>query len=402
MLCFVMCLSCQACDKYDQEMSKEQQTLGHKDIELTVWYSDSSLTSYLDFIAGHRDVKAAGYKINNVLVSPSNYLKSLYDVCAGEEAPDLYIVSSDVLEEASLMGLTGENVDTAVCNEANYGKAAIEAASYKGRLYGYPLSYNTSVMVYNSSMVGPVKDFTELGGYISSYVPDAKTASVKIIAQWDVMNGFLNYPFVGKYINIAGYSGDDDATDFSSEDFGLSVERFAELKEMLGIDETESTYDICLSMFKKNELIYTLLETKDLRQLKSADVSYGVAPVPDYSSVYGSKAMSTTTLALVNPYLKDNSSATEYAKMLTYDYSEYLFTVGGLTPARGNIEEFVGTPLENAHKVYSETVVKSQLAKTGDTYMQLEVLLHDAWNGENITDSMNNFQKYMRKQWLGY
>ena len=36
-----------------------------------------------------------------------------------------------------------------VYNENVYGKAAMTACSYGGKLYGYPVSFNTSFLVYN-------------------------------------------------------------------------------------------------------------------------------------------------------------------------------------------------------------------------------------------------------------
>ncbi len=398
-LCMAVLVMMTACGSDDRLDSPESVYAGNP-TKLVLWYTDSKMQPYLEYVAAEYHQNNPSVTVENVLVSREQYLDKLYQSCAREDnGPDLYIASSDDLEEISLMGLAWENSNTKIYNPANYGEAAIAAATYAGKMYAYPLSYETAVMVYNSEFAQSVATFSELESFIGSFQHTDENASVEIIAQWDVTDIFLNYAFVGEYLTIAGKDGDSGGVSYLSEDFERSIQRYADMKEKLGIDKAESTYELCLEQFTSGKLLYTIVNTNDLKAISASGIPYGVCAIPDYDSIYKSKAISQTSLVVVNPYNDSKEPAQEYATALTYDYAKDMNSQGGLNAARSGIEGLDPETYGNAHAVYSDTIVKSQLMKTGDTYMQLEVLFHRAWDGENLADCINVFNNYMALQW---
>lgn len=369
-----------------------------KPVELTLWYCDTRLTTYLERVAQEYHESNSSITVHNVLVSREQYLQNIYNASVKEgKGPDLFISSSDDLEEICYMGLAWDNEDSVTYSVEKYGKAAIDAASYQKKMYGYPLAYETAVMVYNSDYAVPVVTLGDLEQFVKNYAPAEGEQGADFIAQWDVTDIFLNYPLIGNFLIIGGKDGDSQTVECSSEDFIRSIERFLSIKEELGIEKEYASYDKCLEQFVTSKLLYTIINTKDLKKLSEADVNYGVVPVPDYDRVYTSKPMSTTTLAIVSPYGNNKKQAINYAKAITHDYASEMVECGAGCPARNDIE--ISDNYKKAHEIYSNSIVKSQLIKTGDTYIKLEIMLNKVWNGTSISDAFNEFNQFMNIQW---
>lgn len=393
-----MSLGLFACGDTEQGEKDETSYVG-KPVELKIWYSDSRMTQYLDYVAEKYHESNSSITVKNVLVSKENYLQNIYNSSVKDgNGPDLFIASSDDLEEISYMGLAWDNEDTVTYSEENYGKAAINAASYNKKMYGYPFTYETAVMVYNSDYAQKVSDFNELAQFVDSYAPAEDSPSVDFIVQWDVTDVFINYPLIGNYISLGGEDGDSGYVYYSSDDFERSLSRYMDIKDKLGIEKTDAEYDTCIEKFCTSKMLFTIVNSRDLKKLSESDVSFGVSPVLDYDRIYSSRAMSQTNLAFVSPYGDNKKQAINYAKALTYDYAGDIIAKGAGCPARGNIEE-LGEIYSSAHEVYSNSIVKSQLMKTGDTYIKLEVVLHQIWDGTDISTAYMEFNEYMKKQW---
>lgn len=397
-LCLILVFNLAACGDVSGDNGNETAYVG-KPVELTLWYTDSRLTTYLEYVAERYHESNNSITVNNVLVSKEKYLQNIYNGCVKDgNGPDLFISSSDDLEEICYMGLAWDNEDTVTYNVDNYGSAAVNAASYKGKMYGYPLTYETAVMIYNRDYAVPVASFGDLEQYVKNYAPDENSPAVEFIVQWDVTDVFLNYPFLGDYISIGGTDGDSGNVDFSSEDFERSLQRYIDIKEDLGIDKSEATYSMCIEQFSGTKLLYTIINSRDLKKIDESGVNYGVVAVPDYDRVYSSTAMSQTSLAIVSPYGNNKKQAINYAKAITYDYAGEIVARGAGCPARGNAEE-MPEQYVSAHDVYKDTIVKSQLMKTGDTYLKLEVVLHKIWDGGDLVGAIKEFSNYMTVQW---
>ena len=56
-----------------------------------------------------------------------------------------------------------------VYNENVYGKAAMTACSYGGKLYGYPVSFNTSFLVYNKKYAEAVDTIDQIRDISDNY-----------------------------------------------------------------------------------------------------------------------------------------------------------------------------------------------------------------------------------------
>ena len=125
---------------------------GNRDT-LYFWYSDESLTDYLNSAAVAYNEVNSEIRVVPVLQPGSEYLETINTASLEENnAPDLYLLSNDSLEKAYMAGLAMEVRDEAgVCNTDNYPQVALDAVSYKGKTVAYPFYYETSVLLYNKT-----------------------------------------------------------------------------------------------------------------------------------------------------------------------------------------------------------------------------------------------------------
>lgn len=125
--------------------------LGKGRVSLRLWYTDESLSDYLTTQAVKYNEAHSNVRIEPILVSGVELLENINSSSLkGEAFPDLYITTNDVLEKASLAGLTTEIApDGRYLNENNFSKAALNSISYKGNYVAYPFYYETSALMFN-------------------------------------------------------------------------------------------------------------------------------------------------------------------------------------------------------------------------------------------------------------
>ena len=400
LLVLVMVISCVACSSSnDGQVIKDEV---QQDVTLNLWYTDNSLTAYLQQTANEYHESNQKVTIIPTLVGPDEYLENLYNGSVKEQnATDLFMLSSDNLEKAYLMGLVASN-DTykSTFTEDVYGKAGIAASSYDNKLLGYPLTFNTTVMVYNSKYAKAVNTFTDLTNYNNSYQHTDENAEVEYIVKWDVSDLFTNYAFLGSYMNVGGASSDDKSTFLlNGNSMKSCLGEYSKFKADYGIvnDSTSSAAN-CMTLFCNNKLIYTLANTNELKKINDSGVQYGICKVPDLTSSLKTDAMSTTQMMVVNPYSKNLEVAKSAAKALTYDYANEVYDLTGNASARADLDNNPNPEYSNLYNVYSSSVVKAQFINIGDFYLKLEIMLHQVWNGTSVEDSFNTLNTYVNTQ----
>lgn len=396
---FVIVISCVACTSSNDGQVTKVET--QEDVTLSLWYTDDTLTAYLQQTADEYHEKNQQVTIVPTLVEPDEYLENMYNGSIKEKnAADLYILSSDNLEKAYLMGLVAPNdSNNSTYTEDIYGKAGIEASTYDKKLLGYPLSFDTSVMVYNNKYAKSLNTFTDITNYSNGYEHTEENSEVEYIIKWDVSDLFTNYAFIGPYMNVGGTSSDDKSViQLSSNSIKSCLSEYLKFKSDYGIVRNTTTASNCLDLFCKNKLLYTIVNTSDLKKINESGVDYGITKIPDLTNALKTNTMSTTQLMVVNPYSKNLKVAKSVAKGMTYDYANELYDLTGLVSARNNLDNNPNSQYASLYKIYSNSIVKAQFMNIGDFYLKLEIMLHQIWDGTSIEESYNTFNDYVTTQ----
>lgn len=392
-------ISSVACNQATNE--KETDVVIESDITLSLWYTDDKLTTYLQQSINQYHDANRHVTIIPKLVEQDEYLENIYNGSIKQnDIADLYVLSSDNLEKAYLMGLTANNDSYKSLYTTNvYGKAGIEASTYNDKLLGYPLAFDMAFMVYNKKYASAMNTFSDLTNYSNNYQHTEENSEVEYIVKWDVSDVFLNYAFVGAYMNVGSTSSDDSSViKLDTNGMKSSLNEYLKFKSDYGINRNTTTSSNCLDLFNKNKLLYTIVRTNDLKAINDAGVDYGISKIPDLTSTISTNIMSTTQLITVNPYSKNVKVAKSIAKNFTYDYSQDLYNLSGYVSARADLGNNPDAEFTNLYSLYSNSVVKAQFMNIGDFYIKLEIMLHQIWDGTNVDESLKTFHDYINTQ----
>ncbi len=125
---------------------------------LILWYTDESLTEYLNSMALAYYEEYGGTKVTPVLVSGVEYLEQINHASVYDEAtPDLYITSNDNLMKAYLAGLAvpiAEQEETVTAK--NYPETALHAVTCRDAYVAYPFYYETNFFLYNKTFMADI------------------------------------------------------------------------------------------------------------------------------------------------------------------------------------------------------------------------------------------------------
>ena len=247
--------------------------IGIKKDTIYIWYTDDTITDYLNSAAVSFGEKT-DVRVIPVLKNSTEYLEqinasSLDDY---ENTPDLYIMSNDSLGKAYLAGLADKVRNTENLTTENYPQTALDACTLNGNLVAYPYYFETSAYLYNKTYLEDyVKskisaeraeaaqalegenqtestesteastddsqssenteeaaeaeeeqfDPEEVEARLNEVLPETMDEllafadsydappNVEYILKWDVSDIFYNYYFVGNYMNVGGPAGDD-------------------------------------------------------------------------------------------------------------------------------------------------------------------------------------------------
>lgn len=288
------------------------------------WYTDSNFTDFFTSAAVSFHELNPDIRVIPVLVSASEYLEKINEASLGNDnLPDVYLISNDALERAYLSGLASKVKDTKqVLNNDHFSSSALDAVTYRNGYVGYPFSFETSVLLYNKTLlqnwvdrvnsgedtssgegisredmdmseeeissIGDdsadaalnetteeltvesliPKSFMDIIDFADTYSPEA---GVEGVLKWDVSDIFYNYLFVGYYMLVGGNSGDDTSLiDICNLDTLNCVTVYQKLNQVFSIDAKTSDYSKVLDDFIDGKLIFTIATSDAIEKLSKA------------------------------------------------------------------------------------------------------------------------------------
>lgn len=399
------------------------------------WYSDETMTNFVNSAAvafGERE----DVHVIPVLTSGSEYLEELNRASVEEEQlPDVYMISHDSLEKAYLAGLAEEIDDVqGVCDTAHFPAAALSAVSYHGKTVAYPLSFETSALIYNDTYLqewaaqiaqkellgdgtedgvpeensdGIAVDETQLAAkteeYYANAIPQTMDDILNIadtfdvpegvegVLKWDVSDIFYNYWFVGNYMIVGGDAGDDETQiNIDNPETVACLEVYKALNQFFFIESETVSYESVLQDFIDGKTVFTIATTDAVQRLAQAKsvgglaFDYGVAMMPDVSAELQSRSMSVTNAVAVNGYSQHKELANKFAAYLVDECADSLYDRTGKVPANLYAAAEAG-PLAIFKLEYAESIPLPKMMETGNFWLQLERLFAKVWNGEDVT-----------------
>ncbi len=310
----------------NEEAEEEEKQSYYQTETVYLWYSDETFTDYFTSAAVAFHEKNPDVRVIPQLVAPDEYIEYINSASvSGENFPDLYVLTNDALEKAYLAGLASETDKTGTVNKAHFSQSSIDSVTYHDKIIGYPLYFETSVLVYNKTYL---KDWLETvkengreeeealtkeeieaeGGVIDDNgtpgeaeyerfdyesltledliphtIEDIKKFAddydapdgVDGVFKWDVSDVFYNYFFAGNYMIVGGEAGDDEGNiDIYNENTIRCMNVYQNLNQFFSIDADTSSYESMLENFFDGKFVFTIA-TSDV--IAKADAEYKAA-----------------------------------------------------------------------------------------------------------------------------
>ena len=305
--------------------STAESIFRHKE-SIYFWYTDETLTDYLNSAAVAYNETKENIRVVPVLVSANDYLEAINEASLeGSSVPDVYLLSHDSLEKAYLSGLATQVKDyDKVCTTESFPQAALDAVTYHDKIVAYPFYYETSVLLYNETYLKEhasvqlaqeaeatdeatdeaaedavaegetaegeateelVQDDNseEIAARVETMLPSTMDdiltfgneydapGQVEAIFKWDVADVFYNYFFIGKHMIVGGDTGDNsDNIDIYNLEAMQCLSTFQNLNEFFSIDASEVSYQDVVQDFLDGKIVYTVVTSDILKTMEEA------------------------------------------------------------------------------------------------------------------------------------
>ena len=416
---------------------------------LYFWYADDTMTDFFNSAAVSfgegRDVR-----VIPVLVEESEFLEAVNrSSLHSSRVPDLYQLSHESLEKAYLAGLACQVQDEAkVCTTEHFPQTALSAVTYHDKIIAYPLSFETSALVYNETYLmewaaqqagkdlkstGEEESLTisgelpleqrqamsleELTAYYMEraipstvddilYIGDSFDVpeGVEGIMKWDVSDIFYNYWIVGNYMIVGGDPGDDETNiNINNPEAIQCLEVYKALNQFFFIESDTVTFDSVVEDFINGKIVFTIATTDVIEKLERAKeegvlgFDYGIATMPAVSSALESRSLSVTSAIAINGYSGQKELANEFAAYLVTQCSEDFYERTGRLSTNLTAEPDNG-PVQIFMAEYAASVSLPKMMATSNFWIQLEVLFSKVWNGSDVAELVQELSEQIQVQ----
>lgn len=418
-----------------QEEVEETVDLVEEKDTIYFWFADETMSDYISSAAVVFGEKY-GVRVIPQLVSGSEYLEAINQASVHEgPVPDAYLLTNDSLEKAYLAGLATEINDVnGIMTEENFSQAARDAVTYKGKIIAYPVSYETTVLLYNETFLQEwalqqVTAKAEEDGMnydeatllqksnemmlsaVPKTIPHLLTVSdtfdapetVDAIFRWDVSDILYNYHFVGNYMIVGGDCGDDkNNIVINNEQVIACLETYKALNQFFYIESDLVSYESVIRDFLDGKLVFTIATTDVVKVLEQATADgsfaykYGVAIMPDPSEELKGRSLSVTSVVAVNGYSKHQELANRFATFLATEYAGELYTRAG--KAAANKKVISNDMMYVFQQEYAGSIPLNKMMDTSNFWLQLEILFSKVWNGEDEQTLLEALEQQIESQ----
>lgn len=278
--------------------------------KLVVWESKGKRAYSDEFIKEFTD--RYGVEVTWEEVDPAEQADRLAQ--DRSSAADVVMLPNTDLGKAVEAGLVLPNDQFEVESRSMNAEAAVQGASYKGILYGYPLAAETYLLYYNKDLIQEApKTFEDVIEFSKKFTDKTNK---KYGVMWEVGDLYFSYPFLASSGGYIYGKGGTDVNDIglNSAEAQKSMEVFASLKEALPVKSDKITKEFKSSLFTSGNLAMDIYGSSVLGEYKEAlGDKLGVAPLP---TIGGQPATSFSDIKAW--YVSANTPYPNAARMFAY------------------------------------------------------------------------------------
>lgn len=446
--------------KTGNEQEQKESLLDRRKKTLRLWYTDESLTDYLNAAAVEYS-ELSDVRVETVLIGESEYLEAVNEASMGRaerEKPDLYLITNDCLEKAYLAGLAEEIPEEALFQDGAFENPGARAAvTYDGRAVAYPFYYEACALLYNKTYVeeyakllleteadlaageaaqaeadagnveeeasgdGETREFSaeEIAARARESLPDTiaeleefadnynAPEQVEAVFKWDVSDILYNYSFAGDHLIVGGENGDDSAQiNIYNMETLQCLKTFQELNQFFSIETKDVNYDSVMQDFLDGKIVFTVAGTEAVNRMAAAKAEgsfayeYGFYSMPDLTDELHSRSLSITTCIAVNGYTELRQQAGDFAGFLMEDRKSglKLQESTGKIPVCGEAQHDEEGTFAAA---YRESMPIPKMMTTGNFWVQMEIAFTKIWEGGDVNALLKSLSEEIMRQVTG-
>ena len=364
-------------------------------------YTDEKYKEFFEFC--EKEYERLNSDVNVVLEyrgESSEYLNQIIeDSFANKNVVDVYMLSDNNLATAYLAGVAMKN-SFADFNEENYCKTALNACSYIDKIVAYPLSYDTTFMLYRADILS-AEDVSTFGNLI--IVSDTmenlgeEHPEIQAIFSSDLNDIFINYGYIGAGFNIGGQTGSETGVlEIASPKASNLSEKYIALIKYFAINNSLKNQDV-LNGFLTGKYASVIASTANLTDIVESELEYSIVEFPNFSNVNKTAPLALTKCVVVNPFADDTAVASDFARFVTYEAASFLYEYSGTLSTRRGIA-YTNPQLANIYASYEKATIKNKLAYGEQVYPLLEIAMHNIVAGNDPAEELKSVEDYMIKQ----
>lgn len=446
--------------KGEDEQQQKESLLDRRKKTLRLWYTDESLTDYLNAAAVEYS-EQSDVRVETVLIEDSEYLEAVNEASLDRderEKPDLYLITNDCLEKAYLAGLAEEIPEREFFQNAAFENPGAQAAvTYDGKAVAYPFYYEACALLYNKTYVeehakllleaeadqaageaaqaeadagnveeeaaggGEVKEFSaeEIAAKARESLPDTieeleefadnynAPEQVEAVFKWDVSDILYNYSFAGDHLIVGGENGDDPAQiGIYNLETLQCLKTFQELNQFFSIETKDVSYDSVMQDFLEGKIVFTVAGVEAVNRMAAAKADgsfayeYGFYSMPDLTDELHSRSLSITTCIAINGYTELEKQAGDFARFLMEDRTSGL----KLQDSTGKMPVYAPAKYDENGTfaaAYRESMPIPKMMTTGNFWVQMEIAFTNIWEGGDVNDLLRSLSEQIMRQVTG-
>lgn len=197
---------------------------------------------------------------------------------------------------------------------------AINAVSYDGKIYAFPLSMKTIVMFYNKALVDtPVDTWAEMKEFAAEFNDPAQN---KFACLWQAVEPYYAHGFLGGYgYDLFGPTHDDpDQLGWDSAEAAEGLAFYKTLQEdVYPVASADATWDAMNTMFSSGAAPYVITGPWSIADFTNAGIDFGIAPLPKMDNGVRPKTLSTVDTVCVSAYTQYPKAAMLLAQFIATD-----------------------------------------------------------------------------------
>lgn len=442
------------------EPEQKESLLERRKKTLRLWYTDESLTDYLNAAAVEYS-EQSDVRVETVLIEDSEYLEAVNEASMGRserEMPDLYLITNDCLEKAYLAGLAEEIPEQVLIRNAAFENPGAKAAvTYDGKAVAYPFYYEACALLYNKTYVedhakllleteadqaageaaqaeadaGNVEEEAAGGGEEQTFsseeiaaraeesLPDTiaeleefadnynAPEQVEAVFKWDVSDILYNYSFAGDHLIVGGENGDDPAQiGIYNLETLQCLTTFQELNQFFSIETKDVSYDSVMQDFLEGKIVFTVAGTEAVNRMAAAKADgsfayeYGFYSMPDLTEELKSRSLSITTCIAINGYSELKEQGSDFAEFLMGDKT----SGSKLQESTGKMPVCVPAQHDESGTfaaAYRESMPIPKMMTTGNFWVQMEIAFTRIWEGGDVNALLKDLSEQIMSQVTG-